>query len=60
MRLSEDGTDISAASRLFDILRKADVHPAKRILAEFAPEFGLGKAINDRLKRASSYIDRDE
>lgn len=60
MRLSEDGTDISAASRLFDILRKADVHPAKRILAEFAPEFGLGKAINDRLKRASSSIDRDE
>lgn len=55
MQLSEDGSDVSAASRLFDILRKADAHPANRILAEYAPEFGLGKAINDRLKRASDW-----
>lgn len=56
MQLSEDGSDVSAASRLFDILRKADDHPAKMILSEFAPDTGLGKAINDRLRRASDFL----
>ncbi len=53
LQLSLDGTDSSAAARLFDLLRQADDFPANRILAEFAPNTGLGKAINDRLRRAS-------
>ncbi len=55
LQLSIDGSDSSAAARLFDILRQADDFPANRILAEYAPEFGLGKAINDRLRRASNF-----
>ena len=42
-----------AAQRLFMGMRLLDESDAALILAEFVPENGLGRAINDRLKRAS-------
>ena len=43
-----------AAKNLFSTLRTMDQLDVDLILAEYAPEEGLGLAINDRLKRASS------
>ena len=43
-----------AAARLFAGLRKLDMLDVDVILAETAPEVGLGRAINDRLKRAAA------
>ena len=43
-----------AAQRLFMGMRLLDESPAVVILAEFVPEIGLGRAINDRLKRAAA------
>jgi L-threonylcarbamoyladenylate synthase len=43
-----------AAKNLFLALRKLDKLPIDTILAEYAPDEGLGKAINDRLKRAAA------
>ena len=51
--MSPDGSETTAAARLFDLLRQADAHSAPLILAEAAPSMGLGRAINDRLKRAA-------
>ena len=42
-----------AAQRLFDGLRSLDQADIDLILAEWVPEKGLGRAINDRLRRAS-------
>ena len=42
-----------AACNLFAALRKLDKSDVEIILAEIFPNEGLGKAINDRLKRAS-------
>jgi L-threonylcarbamoyladenylate synthase len=42
-----------AAQRLFMGMRALDESAADLILAEFVPENGLGRAINDRLKRAA-------
>jgi len=42
-----------AAANLFSALRKMDESKADVILCELLPEEGLGRAINDRLKRAS-------
>lgn len=42
-----------AARNLFSALRKLDDSPAEIILTEFVPDTGLGKAINDRLRRAA-------
>ena len=42
-----------AAQRLFMGMRLLDESAADLILAEFVPEIGLGRAINDRLKRAA-------
>jgi len=41
-----------AAQNLFKILREADQQNADIILAEYAPNEGLGRAINDRIERA--------
>ncbi|MFN9709912.1 MAG: L-threonylcarbamoyladenylate synthase [Bacteroidota bacterium] len=41
-----------AARNLFKILRAADQQNADFILAEYAPQEGLGLAINDRIERA--------
>jgi len=43
-----------AAQRLFMGMRLLDESAAAVILAEFVPEIGLGRAINDRLKRAAA------
>ncbi len=50
--LSPSGDFKEAASRLFALLRELDNSAFDLILVEKAPEIGLGRAINDRLKRA--------
>lgn len=52
--LSASGDQEEAARNLFAALRKMDQPHIKVVLAEFVPDEGLGKAINDRLKRASA------
>ncbi len=42
-----------AAANLFSVMRKLDETDAEVIIAELLPEKGLGRAINDRLKRAA-------
>ena len=49
---SQDLTE--AAQRLFMAMRLLDESQAELIVAEFVPEIGLGRAINDRLKRAAT------
>lgn len=51
--LSETGSLEEAASNLFAGLRKLDASSVKVIATELLPEKGIGRAINDRLKRAS-------
>ncbi|RIW13994.1 threonylcarbamoyl-AMP synthase [Algoriphagus lacus] len=43
-----------AAKNLFSAMRKLDEGKSDLILAELMPEEGLGRAINDRLKRAGA------
>ncbi len=50
--LSEKGDTDEAATRLFSGLRYLDSLNLQRILSEYVPEEGLGRAINDRLRRA--------
>lgn len=52
--LSPSGRLEEAAKNLFAALRTLDAMPMDVILAERVPDHGLGKAINDRLARASS------
>jgi L-threonylcarbamoyladenylate synthase len=52
--LSENGDMQEAATRLFSGLRQLDSLHLQYILAEFVPDQGLGRAINDRLKRAAA------
>lgn len=52
--LSKKGNLAEAASNLFKYLRELDALDIDVILAESLPDEGLGKAINDRLMRASS------
>jgi L-threonylcarbamoyladenylate synthase len=52
--LSPSGNPEEAARNLFSFLHRLDAMPGKAIFAENAPAEGLGKAINDRLKRASA------
>ena len=54
IRLSETGDLHEAARNLFAAMRTLDADHHELILAEFVPDFGLGRAINDRLKRASA------
>ena len=51
--LSEKGDMREAASRLFALLNELDLSGIGTICAERVPEEGLGRAINDRLMRAS-------
>lgn len=51
--LSESGSLTEAATKLFSGLRWFDSQDVELILAELLPEEGLGRAINDRLRRAS-------
>src|SRR5690606_19817032 len=51
--LSPAGNLEEAARNFFAALRKLDESPSRLILAEYLPDEGLGRAINDRLKRAA-------
>lgn len=51
--LSTTGDLAEAARRLFACLRMIDATGPKAIVAELVPEEGLGRAINDRLRRAA-------
>lgn len=51
--LSERGDLEEAARNLFTAMRTLEKMPVKIILAELVPNEGLGRAINDRLKRAA-------
>jgi L-threonylcarbamoyladenylate synthase len=52
--LSEGGNAVEAAAQLFKFLRELDELPIEMIYTQLLPEAGLGRAINDRLKRASA------
>ncbi len=52
--LSPEGDTNEAARKLFGALRTLDQAPVKLILAELLPEKGLGRAVNDRLRRAAA------
>jgi L-threonylcarbamoyladenylate synthase len=52
--LSPSADLVEAASRLFDLLHRADEAPKPRIAVAPIPHAGLGAAINDRLKRAAA------
>jgi L-threonylcarbamoyladenylate synthase len=52
--LSQKGDLAEAARNLFGALRQLDKMPVDLILAEFVPDEGIGRAINDRLRRASA------
>jgi len=52
--LSEKGDLDEAATRLFTGLRYLDRLNLQLILGEYVPDEGLGRAINDRLKRAQA------
>jgi L-threonylcarbamoyladenylate synthase len=51
--LSAKGDLREAARNLFASMRRLDQGKSDFILAEYFPDVGLGRAINDRLKRAS-------
>jgi L-threonylcarbamoyladenylate synthase len=51
--LSLSGNMEEAARNFFSAVRTMDGLPVEVILAEYVPDTGLGRAINDRLKRAS-------
>ena len=51
--LSEKGDLREAAANLFAAIRRLDEQRLDLILAEPVPETGLGRAIMDRLRRAS-------
>ncbi len=52
--LDERGALAGAARRLFATLRTVDAQKFRRIHVELAPDRGLGRAINDRLRRAAA------
>ncbi len=52
--LSPSGDLAEAARNLFAAMRRLDACGARLILAERLPEQGLGRAINDRLRRAAA------
>ena len=52
--LSASSDLVEAASRLFDLLHRADASDKPRIAVAPVPDEGLGGAINDRLRRAAA------
>lgn len=52
--LSPTSNPTEAAKNLFAYLRQLDQMPVSRIYAQLLPNEGLGRAVNDRLKRASA------
>jgi len=53
--LSEEGNLVTAAARFFDALHRLDQAGLDLIIAVEFPEEGLGRAINDRLRRAAAH-----
>ena len=53
VQLSKEGNFKEAAQNLFAAMRYLDNLDLKIIVAELLPEEGLGRAINDRLRRAA-------
>jgi L-threonylcarbamoyladenylate synthase len=53
-RLSEKGDLNEAARNLFSAMRMLDSDTSNTIIGEWVPDVGLGRAINDRLRRAGS------
>jgi L-threonylcarbamoyladenylate synthase len=51
--LAPEQDEVAAAARLFQYLRELDGLGVEKILSEPVPMKGLGRAINDRLERAS-------
>ncbi len=52
--LSESSNTDEAAKNLFAFLRQLDGQGFELIIAELLPDIGLGRAINDRLRRAAA------
>jgi L-threonylcarbamoyladenylate synthase len=52
--LSDVGDDKQAAMNLFGLLRQFDKDGCSRVYFTWFPTAGLGRAINDRLQRAST------
>ncbi len=52
--LSPQGNYTEAAQRLFAALREIEELPVKAVVAPLLPEEHLGRAINDRLRRAAA------
>lgn len=57
--LSEDGNLQECARNFFALIQNLDHQGYHRLLVEALPPFGLGIAINDRLKRAASKLGKD-
>ncbi len=51
--LSATGDLREAGARLFDLLHRADASDRAKIAVASIPEYGIGNAINDRLRRAA-------
>ena len=54
LNLSAGGDLVEAAANLFHALRELDAQGVKKIAVSLIPDHGLGRAINDRLKRAAA------
>ena len=54
MTLSATGNLVEAAATLYTALHEANARKAKRIAVAPIPDEGLGRAINDRLRRAAA------
>ncbi|SDF29145.1 L-threonylcarbamoyladenylate synthase [Limimaricola pyoseonensis] len=54
MNLSPSGDLVEAAANLFSCLHQLDAMGAERIAVAPIPDHGLGRAINDRLRRAAA------
>ncbi len=52
--LSEDSNLLEAATNLFAALRRLDGLGLERVVVESVPEYGIGRAIMDRLRRAAA------
>lgn len=52
--LSPSGQVEEAAQNLFAALREFDKMPVETVIAELVPDVGIGRAINDRLRRAAA------
>ena len=54
VNLSPSGDLVEAAARLFDALHQLNALGAEKIAVSPIPDHGLGRAINDRLRRAAA------